>query len=161
MTPLNTSGCAALNTITTHASAPDISVLAFDAAANEGAQFCVAFPKSWNAGTVTAKFYWLFLSGSNTGAVWRVQATSHGDGETISGTTWGTGVDVTGSAVAAATLDITAETGAITIAGTPDVEGINYFKVERVATNAGDSLTADADLLGIKLYFTTTTGNDA
>ena len=44
--------------VETTATRPDMKVLDFDASADEFAQFSVAFPKSWNEGTVTYQVYW-------------------------------------------------------------------------------------------------------
>ena len=52
--------------IETTATRPDMKVLDFDASTNEFAQFSVAFPKSWNEGTVTYQVYWT-PSNTNTG----------------------------------------------------------------------------------------------
>ena len=54
-------------------------------------------------------------------------------------------------------LDVTAESGAITIAGSPSTDEEVYFQITRIS----DSLTADAKLLGIKLFFTTDAASDA
>ena len=55
-------------------------------------------------------------------------------------------------------LDVTAESGAITIAGTPAAGDQVFFEISRDVSE--DSLTADAKLLGIKLFFTTDSAND-
>ena len=52
--------------VETTATRPDMKVLDFDASTAEYAQFSVAFPKSWNAGTVTYQVYWTPGS-TNTG----------------------------------------------------------------------------------------------
>ncbi len=44
--------------VETTATRPDMKVLDFDASTDEFAQFSVAFPKSWNEGTVTYQVYW-------------------------------------------------------------------------------------------------------
>ena len=45
-------------TVETTSGRPDMNVLDFDKDSDEHAQFSVAFPKSWNAGTVTFQFFW-------------------------------------------------------------------------------------------------------
>ncbi len=54
--------------VETTATRPDMKVLDFDASTAEYAQFSVAFPKSWNAGTVTYQVYWTPGS-TNTGNI--------------------------------------------------------------------------------------------
>ena len=56
-------------------------------------------------------------------------------------------------------LDVTAESGAVTIAGSPSTDEYVFFQVTRDVSD--DSLDADARLLGIKLFFTTDAANDA
>ena len=58
MTPTASNGCAALATVETTSGRPDMNVLDFDKDSDEFAQFAVAFPKSWDAGTVTFQFFW-------------------------------------------------------------------------------------------------------
>ena len=56
-------------------------------------------------------------------------------------------------------LDVSAESGAVTIAGSPSTDEQVFFEIVRDVS--ADSLTADAKLLGIKLFFTTDAANDA
>ncbi len=56
-------------------------------------------------------------------------------------------------------LAVTAESGAVTIAGSPSTDEYTFFEIHRDVS--GDSLTADAMLLGIKLFFTTDAANDS
>ena len=58
MVPKKSNGCAALATVETTSGRPDMNVLDFDNSADEHAQFTVAFPKSWNLGTVTFQAFW-------------------------------------------------------------------------------------------------------
>lgn len=53
MYPSTTNGCASIAQVETTALRPDLKVLDFDASSDEFAQFAIAFPKSWNEGTVT------------------------------------------------------------------------------------------------------------
>ena len=82
------------------------------------------------------------------------------DNDTIN-VAFGTGVAPTAKAHSgtANDLDVTAESGAITIAGSPSTDEEVYFQITRDVS--ADSLTADAKLLGIKLFFTTDAANDA
>ena len=54
---------------------------------------------------------------------------------------------------------VSAESGAVTIAGSPSTDEQVFFQVTRDVSD--DTLTADAKLLGIKLFFTTDAANDA
>jgi len=53
MYPATSNGCGALAQTELTAQRPEVKALPFDASSDEYAQFAVAFPKSWNEGTVT------------------------------------------------------------------------------------------------------------
>ena len=53
MTPTTSNPCADIAAVETTAGRPDMYVLDFDTSSDEHAQFTVAFPKSWNLGTIT------------------------------------------------------------------------------------------------------------
>jgi hypothetical protein len=55
---------------------------------------------------------------------------------------------------------ITAETSAITVAGSPGAEEWVYFEVYRDVSDAGDDLDIDARLHGIKIHYTIDSGTD-
>jgi len=158
MYPNTTNGCADLAQVEL-SNGPEIKTLDFDKDSDENAQFAVAFPKSWNEGTVTFQAYFTADS-TNTGTVsWVLAGVACADNDTINAT-FGTGVAPTAKAHSgtANDLDVTAESGAITIAGSPSTDEEVYFQITRDVS--ADSLTADAKLLGIKLFFTTDAAND-
>ena len=159
MYPNTTNGCADLAQVEL-SNGPEIKTLDFDKDSDENAQFAVAFPKSWNEGTVTFQAFFTADS-TNTGTVsWVLAGVSCADNDTIN-VAFGTGVAPTAKAHSgtANDLDVTAESGAITIAGSPSTDEEVYFQITRDVS--ADSLTADAKLLGIKLFFTTDAANDA
>ena len=159
MYPNTTNGCADLAQVEL-SNGPEIKTLDFDKDSDENAQFAVAFPKSWNEGTVTFQAFFTADS-TNTGTVsWVLAGVSCADNDSIN-VAFGTGVAPTAKAHSgtANDLDVTAESGAITIAGSPSTDEEVYFQITRDVS--ADSLTADAKLLGIKLFFTTDAANDA
>ena len=159
MYPNTTNGCADLAQVEL-SNGPEIKTLDFDKDSDENAQFAVAFPKSWNEGTVTFQAFFTADS-TNTGTVsWVLAGVSCADNDTIN-VAFGTGVAPTAKAHSgtANDLDVTAESGAVTIAGSPSTDEEVYFQITRDVS--ADSLTADAKLLGIKLFFTTDAANDA
>jgi hypothetical protein len=138
---------------------PEIKTLDFDKDSDENAQFAVAFPKSWNEGTVTFQAFFTADS-TNTGTVsWDLAGVAIADNDSCN-TAFGTAVAPTAKAHSgtANDLDVTAESGAVTIAGSPSTDEQVFFQVTRDVSD--DSLTADAKLLGIKLFFTTDAAND-
>jgi len=158
MYPNTTNGCADLEQ-TELSNGPELKSLDFDKDSDEFAQFAVAFPKSWNEGTVTFQAYFTADS-TNTGTVsWALNGVSCADNDTIN-VAFGTAVAPTAKAHSgtANDLDVTAESGAVTIAGSPSTDEEVFFQIQRDVSE--DSLTADAKLLGIKLFFTTDAAND-
>ena len=139
---------------------PEIKTLDFDKDSDENAQFAVAFPKSWNAGTVTFQAFFT-ATATNTGTVsWDLAAVALADNGDLN-TAFGTAVAPTAKAHSGTSndLDVTAESGAVTIAGSPGDDEYVFFQITRDVSD--DTLTADARLLGIKLFFTTDAANDA
>jgi hypothetical protein len=158
MYPNTTNGCAEIAQ-TELSNGPEIKTLDFDKDSDENAQFSVAFPKSWNEGTVTFQAFFTADS-TNTGTVsWDLAGVAVSDDDTCN-VAFGTAVAPTAKAHSgtANDLDVTAESGAITIAGSPAAGDQVFFQITRDVSD--DSLTADAKLLGIKLFFTTDAAND-
>ena len=159
MYPNTTNGCAALAQVEL-SNGPEIKTLDFDKSSDESAQFAVAFPKSWNEGTITFQAFFTADS-TNTGTVsWALAGVSCADNDTIN-VAFGTAVAPTAKAHSgtANDLDVTAESGAVTIAGSPSTDEEVYFQITRDVSE--DDLDADAKLLGIKIFFTTDAANDA
>ena len=159
MYPESTNGCAALAQVEL-SNGPELKCLDFDPSSDEHAQFTVAFPKSWNEGTITFSAYFT-VSGTNTGTVsWALSGVSLSDNGDIN-TSFGTAVAPTAKAHSGTSgdLNITAESGDITIAGSPAAEDLCFFRIMRDVS--ADDQSGDARLLGIKLFYTTDAANDA
>ena len=158
MYPNSTAGCADLEQVEL-SNGPELKCLDFDASSDENAQFTVAFPKSWNEGTVTFQAFWT-VTGTNTGTVaWGLSGVAFADNADIN-TAFGTNVVATAKAFSGTSNDMTvsAVSGAVTITGAA-VDTQTYFQVMRDVS--ADTQTGDARLLGIKLFFTTDAANDA
>jgi len=159
MYPNTTNGCADLAQ-TELSNGPELKTLDFDKDSDEFAQFAVAFPKSWNEGTVTFQAFFT-ANTTNTGTTsWALQAVALADNGDLN-TAFGTAVAPTAKAMSGTANDlaVTAESGAVTIAGSPSTDEYVFFQISRDVS--ADDLTADAKLLGIKLFFTTDAANDA
>ena len=159
MYPNTTAGCAALAQVEL-SNGPEIKVLDFDASSDENAQFAVAFPKSWNEGTVTFQAFFT-VTGTNTGTTaWGLSAVALADDGSLN-TAFGTNVVATAKAHSGTSndLDVSAVSGAVTIAGSPSVNEYVFFQIMRDVS--ADDQSGDARLLGIKLFFTTDAANDA
>jgi len=147
--------------VETTAIRPDMKVLDFDAGTKEYAQFSVAFPKSWNEGTITYQCYWT-PSNTNTGnCLFQLQGVAVGDGDTID-VAYGTAVTVTDAGIGTVEdQQISPVSSAVTIAGSPAVSEQTYFQLLRLADDGSDTFTGDARVLGIRIFFTTDAANDA
>ena len=161
MYPTTTNGCAELEQVELTAGRPELKCLDFDKDSDENAQFAVAFPKSWNEGTVTFQAYFTANSTNTGNAIFKLQGVAASDNDAID-TAFGTGVAVTKAHSGTANdLDVSSESSAITIGGSPAAGDEVFFQIFRDANDGSDTLTADARLLGIKLFFTTDAANDA
>ena len=161
MRPSVTGGCAALAGVASAANQPDIVTLDFDTTTEEYAQFGVVMPKSWNEGTVTFKAHWSHASTTtNFGVAWKLQGVAVSDDDAIAAA-FGTAVAVTDTGGTTNDLYTTAESSAITIAGTPAAEDMVFFRVFREPSNGSDTMAVDARLHGVTLYITTNADTDA
>ena len=158
MYPNTTNGCANLEQVEL-SNGPEIKCLDFDPSADEFAQFSVAFPKSWAATTVTFQAFFT-VTGTDTGTVaWGLSGVSIADNGDCN-TAFGTNVVATAKAHSGTSndLNVTAESGAVTIAGAA-ADTMTFFQIMRDVS--ADSQAGDARLLGIKIFFTTNAKNDA
>ncbi len=139
---------------------PELKTLDFDKDSDEFAQFAIAFPKSWNEGTVTFQAFFT-ADTTNTGTtVFGLQGVALADNGDLN-TAFGSAEFNTAKAMSGTANDlaVTAESGAITIGGSPGADEYVFLQIFRDVS--ADSLTADAKLLGVKLFFTTDAANDA
>lgn len=154
MLPTVSNGCASIKFVETTAGNPDLQVLDFDATADEHAQFQIAMPNQWDEGTVTFQVYWTTTATDTDGVAWGLQGVASGDNESIDAA-YGTPVVVTDDAQSGAKeVLVTAESSAVTIAGTPTAGDLCTFRLFRDVSDANDDMTEDARLIGIKLYWT-------
>jgi hypothetical protein len=159
MYPNTTNGSSGLAQVEL-SNGPEIKVLDFAAGADDFAQFTVAFPKLWNEGTVTFQAFFT-VTGTNTGTTaWGLSGVAFADSGDIN-TAFGTNVVATAKAHSGTSndLDVSVESGAVTIAGSPSVNELVFFQIMRDVS--ADSQSGAARLLGIKLFFTTDALTDA
>lgn len=162
--PSASGGCGGAAQIATSANHPDIIGLPFDWSTQEYAQFYVQVPKQWDEGTITAQFVWLHNSAaSDNRVVWSLQGVAVSDDDTLD-VAYGTAQQIADGASSGGTAkDVykTAETPAITIAGTPQAEDLLCFRASRVTGDAADTMSVDAYLIAVVLHFNCSQGNDA
>ena len=160
MQPTTSNGCSALTTVETTSGRPDMVVLDFDKDSDEFAQFSIAFPKSWNEGTVTFQYFWSGLA-ATTGVVMKLDGVAVDNNGTID-VAYGTAVSLLDDAQGAVEeLNVSAESNAVTIAGSPAVDNLCFFRIGRNVGDGNDDMAGDCRLHGIKLFFTTDAANDA
>lgn len=156
MTSRTTSGAQAttreINSIT-------LTVLAFDAAADEGANFTLAMPQSWNASTVTFKPVWTCNGGGASETVeFELRGGCFADDAAINVTGLGTAVAVADTRLATDDIHVGAESAAITLSSAAKSRTA-IFEIIRDVSD--DTLSVDAELIGVWLYFTTDALTDA
>lgn len=158
MYPSTTAPCASLAQVESSTNDVNIKVLDFDGAgtSKEYAEFGIQSPSYWDAGTITAQFIWYATAGSGT-VNWELQGLALSDDDALD-TAYGTLQEVTDTLTATGDVHITAETSAITIAGTPVAGDWLQFKVARDPAN--DTNTSDARLVGIRIRFGISQYND-
>ena len=147
--------------VETTATRPDLKVFDFDASTKQYTQFTVAMPKSWNEGTLTYQVYWS-PSTTNTGnCIFGLQGVACADGDTID-VAYGTAIEVTDAGIGTVEdQQISSESSAMTVAGSPAAGEQSYFQLYRDAADGSDTFTGEARVLGLKLFFTTDAANDA
>jgi hypothetical protein len=147
--------------VETTAIRPDMKVMDFDASTKQYTQFTIAMPKSWNEGTLTYQVYWS-PSTTNTGnAIFGLQGVACADGDTID-VAYGTAIEVTDAGIGTVEdQQVTSESSAMTVAGSPAAGEQSYFQLYRDAADGSDTFTGECRVLGVKLFFTTDAANDA
>jgi hypothetical protein len=153
MWPTTTGGCADITKTELATSLVNIQSLDFDQTTEEKAQVVLSLPRNWNNGTVTAKFYWTAASGVGD-VVWGIKGGAYSNDDPLT-TALGTEVEVTDTLIAANDLHISSVSAAVTLAGSPADADFLAFQIARKAAAAGDTLTADAKLLGVVITITT------
>jgi hypothetical protein len=135
--------------------------LDYDAATAEFSQFAIAMPKSWDESTVTFQAIWSHPSTStNFGVVWSLAGVANSDTDALEAA-FGTAVNVTDTGGTTDTLYISAESSAVTIAGTPAELDQITLQIGRAPSDGSDTMAVDARLHGIRLFYTTNAATDA
>jgi hypothetical protein len=115
--------------------------------------WALAMPSDYNGGTVTAVFYWIAPSASTNSVVWGMSGRAFNDSDVLD-QAFGTVQTVTDANGGTDDVNISAATAAITLAGTPAAGSYVQFKAERQGGAGGDTLTAIAELLQVRITYT-------
>jgi len=158
--PATTNG-AAVGTLESTTNKVNYKVYDFDATTDESVHFQWALPKRWNKGTITFQVYWSSTATDTDGVAWALEAGALSDNEAID-TAFGTPVVVTDDAQSAAgEVYITSESSAVTIAGSPAVGDLCFFRLFRDVSDGNDDMSEDSRLIGIKIFWTSDAVTDA
>lgn len=161
--PQATNGCAGLAETESASNQVMTAYLAFDADAVEHAQVSFKLPPSID-GTAAISGYveWKEAPGGSARNVhWTIQCQAQGDGDAID-SAWG-------DASAASDTDGSPATGerrvvpfsGLLAGGSPAPGDTLLLRVQRVATDAGDTCDVDARLIGIMLFLTVNDADDS
>ena len=126
--------------------------------ADDFAYFGIQMPKSWNAGTLVCQFVWSATGTTANTVLWGIAANSIGnDGVLTEAFATPTSPAADTNSTTADDIMISAEVS-LTVGSTPTAEDFVIFEVSRDVS--GDTLAENARLHGIKIHYTTDTGND-
>lgn len=133
----------------------------FSGTADQFAQFRIPMPKAWNAGNVSYRVRWATPNSAAGNVVYSLQALACSDGDAIDAA-FGTAVNVSDTYQATGVkTHRTAESGVLTIAGSPAKSDFVYFRFGRLATDGGDTKADKVYVEAIELFITTDEANDA
>ncbi len=151
MTPATTAGAAPATVETaTHDVAYD--VFKFDGATAESVWFNLRMPDEWDRGTVKAVFYWEPDAGGSGAVTWGVSGLSDSNDDALDSAP-GTEVLVSDSVIAVGDMHISAATAAVTVGGSPALGDLIAIRIRRVPSDAGDTMTQDACLIGVAIQW--------
>jgi len=137
----------------------NVQGVTFLAGANDFASYTWIPPIEWDAGTVTVKFYWNSPNGTAAQVVeFQIAANAYSSGDLID-VAYPATVSVTDTLTGVASIDITAESSAITIGNTPAKGDMIIFQIERDALAGSDTITGAVRLVGMEIFYTTDAAN--
>lgn len=151
MTPPSTGGAAAA-TIQTTTNVITYDAFKFDGATAESVWFNLRMPDEWNRGTVKAIICWEPDTSGTGAVVWGVAGVADSDNDVID-TAIGSEVTVADSVLAVGRLHVTTATAEITVGGSPALGDVIAFRIRRIPTDVGDTMTQDACLIGVAIQW--------
>ena len=111
-------------------------------------------PQNWDAGTVNLKLYWTTQLPSVVAETIEIEASAvaRGDSDAIGAVDFGTPVSLTDTLLALDDTHLTAQSGALTIAGTP--AKFDWIQFKFLRDISADNLQGEVQLLGLVLQYT-------
>lgn len=124
-------------------------------------QAWVPMPKGWNLGTVTFRVHHRHAAATTDfGVVYGLRAVAISDDETLD-VARGAAIYVTDTGGTTDKHYASAESAAVTIAGTPAAMDLVLFEIFRATAEAGDTMNQLSTLTHVEIFATMTKGNDA
>lgn len=150
--PRASNGAAEASPAETSTNKVNYAYLDFDPDTDEFCQWQFQMPHDYDGGTVTAQVLWGAASGAGD-VVWATQLVMLPDLGTLD-TAFGTAVSVSDTLSATSKIHKTLVSGAITPGGTASADNWCVVQLYRDANATADTLTADASMIGVALYYT-------
>ncbi len=158
--PSKTNGAIAQAMIEMPTNKQTLLLPAFPDGATKSVEWDVIVPDSYDGGTVKFKVYWTANSTSANSVKWGLKARAYGDDDALD-QAYGTEVTITDANKSTAfDLNISDESEALSIGGTPAGGKLLHFCLSRLGADAADTLTVDAYLIGVLLEFGTNKWSD-
>jgi len=152
MWPSTTGGCKPNSLVETPTYKHNVYTLDFPNAGGY-AEGNLMMPSDWDGGYITAKFVWMADDVTNNEVDWLLRAFAYGDDDALDSDWSGAGgivvTDTNGGT--ANRVRISSETGVYGPGGSPGPSKLLLFRVER---EGGETLAADARLLGVMIGYT-------
>jgi hypothetical protein len=129
-------------------------ILDFDAAADEVAILAGVLPRHYTAGGITIALYWMAATATSGNVVWDAAVERHAAG------TDDLDADSFAAAVAASAAATSGTSGVVTVTSialtNSQIDGLLAgesfrLRIRRLGTNAGDTMTGDAELLRVEV----------
>jgi len=125
----------------------------FDTTTEENIQFEWVPNRKWDAGTVTAIFYWDNTGGASAETVdWGIKGVAIGNDGAVD-SAFGSEITTTDTWLAQNDIHISEESAAVTIAGASIADYCVFNVARKTAT---DDMVGDARLIGVRLIYTIT-----
>lgn len=154
ITPATTSGAKSNLTETTN-NKVNYNSVDFDGSAQEFGLFQIAMPSSWDEGVITYEVDWTYnATATGTGVSFALQGLALSDNDAID-TAYGTGVTVTDTLLGSGQKHTTAESATVTVGGSPAPGDMVLFRLARNPSDAADTMTSDAQVLGVRVFINT------
>lgn len=150
--PRATGGAAEASPAETSTNKVNYQYMDFDPDTAKYVQWRLRLPHDYNGGTIQYAVDWGAASGSGI-ALFDLQAVAIGNGEALDAA-FGAAVEVADTLIATADMHRTPVSDPVTIAGTPAADKTAFVQLFRNAAETGDTLTTNARVQGVIIYYT-------